>query len=174
MRKDASNRHGIRMAATGLFLFLVCRFVHSAPLPPPPPLSSPKMKSPLKVWVIGEVKRPSEYPLTPGSTVSDAMDAAGGTTSKADCTRLNLSATILDGSILHVPSFQTGFVSRLTLNHSSALELVTLPGIGPVLAERIVEQREKKGLFKNARDLLRVPGIGPRKLKRILQHATLE
>lgn len=55
----------------------------------------------------------------------------------------------------------------LDLNHASAQELDALPGIGPVLARRIVERRERQGAFRHVDELLSVPGIGPRLLERL-------
>jgi competence protein ComEA len=52
---------------------------------------------------------------------------------------------------------------RLAINRASARDLEALPGIGPSLAKRIVEEREKAGPFRSPRDLLRVKGIGPKK-----------
>jgi competence ComEA-like helix-hairpin-helix protein len=52
---------------------------------------------------------------------------------------------------------------RIAINRASALDLEALPGIGPALAKRIVEEREKAGPFRSPRDLLRVKGIGPKK-----------
>jgi competence protein ComEA len=52
---------------------------------------------------------------------------------------------------------------RIAINRASALDLEALPGIGPALAKRIVEERGKAGPFRSPRDLLRVKGIGPKK-----------
>ncbi|MFQ5898862.1 MAG: ComEA family DNA-binding protein [Candidatus Methylomirabilia bacterium] len=56
---------------------------------------------------------------------------------------------------------------RLDLNRASVAELQRLPGIGPILARRIVETRQRDGPFRDAEDLRRVPGIGEKKLEAI-------
>ncbi len=61
----------------------------------------------------------------------------------------------------------------LDLNQASAAELEKLPGIGPVLARRIVEWRETHGPFRSVQDLLKVPGIGPKTLEKILDRITV-
>jgi len=61
----------------------------------------------------------------------------------------------------------------LDLNRATAAELEKLPGIGPVLAKRIVEWRETHGPFQSVQDLLKVPGIGPKKLEELLDRVTV-
>ncbi len=63
---------------------------------------------------------------------------------------------------------------RLDLNCASVAELAGLPGIGPVLAQRIVARREERGGFASAGELLAVRGIGPRKLSRLLDKVAVE
>ncbi len=65
------------------------------------------------------------------------------------------------------PKNQSPAFSPVDLNRAGADELERLPGLGPALAERILEYREKKGTFKTVQELLRVPGIGPKKLAQI-------
>jgi competence ComEA-like helix-hairpin-helix protein len=60
------------------------------------------------------------------------------------------------------------YAVRVPINSASAVTLSVLPGIGPVLAGRIVEFRERRGPFRDAADLAEVPGLGPRTLERIL------
>ncbi len=65
------------------------------------------------------------------------------------------------------PKNQTPVFAPVDLNQAGADELERLPGLGPALAERILEYREKNGGYKSVRELLRVPGIGPKKLAQI-------
>jgi len=62
---------------------------------------------------------------------------------------------------------------RLDLNHATPADLRQLPGIGPTLAQRIVEARERQGRFISAEDLRRVPGIGPKKFEAIRELVTV-
>ena len=71
------------------------------------------------------------------------------------------------GVSVHVDRAAAAEDARLNINTASAAELEALPGIGPVLSEAIVAQREKAGAFTKAEDLLEVPGIGEKKLDAI-------
>lgn len=88
---------------------------------------------------------------------------------------LNLAATLVDGEQVLVPGPE-GSVSAaaaggrdgpIHLNRATAAELDELPGIGPVIAQRIVDHRESNGPFQTIEDLLDVPGIGEAKLASI-------
>jgi competence protein ComEA len=76
-------------------------------------------------------------------------------------------ATAPADSVRHAPATTDG---PLDLNRASAAELDRLPGIGPVLAGRIVEHRARHGPFRSPEELLAVPGIGPRLLERLRPH----
>jgi competence protein ComEA len=108
--------------------------------------------------------------LPGGSRIADAILAAGGARADALLTALNLAATVVNGQQLVVPavspadsaiSHQDG---RVAINLADAVTLENLPGVGPVLAQRIVEHRERYGPFAVVEDLLDVPGIGEAKL----------
>ena len=137
-------------------------------LPPPTP-------APLQVHVAGAVEQPGVYALPRGSIVEDAIQAAGGAAPGADTDRVNLAAELVGGERILVPAIvtaQPGVMSAasdglLNLNTATAGELETLPGIGPGLAQSIVEYRESHGPFAAVEDLLFVPGIGPSRLAQI-------
>ncbi len=122
----------------------------------------------LTIHVTGAVGRPGVVHVPEGSRVVDAIAAAGGATADADFTTLNLAALAIDASHVHVPA--QGEASSdlasdgIDLNTATASELETLPGVGPVLAARIVAFREDHGPFATVEDLLDVPGIGEAKL----------
>ncbi|MEX1208632.1 MAG: ComEA family DNA-binding protein [Acidimicrobiia bacterium] len=124
----------------------------------------------LTVHVSGAVARPGLVSLPGGSRIADAILAAGGARADALLTALNLAATVVNGQQLVVPavspadsaiSHQDG---RVAINLADAVALEALPGVGPVLAQRIVEHRERFGPFAVVEDLLDVPGIGEAKL----------
>ena len=123
--------------------------------------------TPLWVHVAGEVARPGLYRLPAGARVADALAAAGGATGAARLGSLNLARPLEDGEQLVVPGpAAAGAVpgartdGKVDLNRASPAELDALPGIGPVLAARIVAYRDANGGFRAVRDLRRVQGIG--------------
>ncbi len=122
-----------------------------------------------EVHVAGWVVEPGVVSVHSGSIVADAIELAGGLKVGADSTAINLAAALHQGDQVIVPGLdQTdgggsdgGVVS---LNRATVEELQDLPGVGPVLATRIVDHREANGRFETVEDLLEVPGIGEAKL----------
>ena len=109
--------------------------------------------------------------LPKDSRVQDALDAVGGVTDEADLTSINLAGILYDGDQIHVPSLADRVDDSPTLatptgghlvfvNRATAEELQELPGVGPVLAERIVAYRDTNGDFANLTELGEVDGIG--------------
>lgn len=129
---------------------------------------------PVYVHVSGAVVRPGLYRLVEGARVIDAIAAAGGVTAEADDGAVNLARRLADGEQLRLPTLgETPVVSgepgvasdgRVDLNTADVAALDTLPRIGPALAQRIVEWRERNGPFTSVEDLLSVPGIGEKML----------
>jgi competence protein ComEA len=136
----------------------------AAPVASLPPAVS---DAPLLIHVAGEVVRPGLYRLAGGARVADALAAAGGATERADLAAVNLARVLEDGEQLVVPGPAPPGAppgaredGKVDLNRASAAELDALPGIGPVLASRIVAYRDAHGGFGSVRDLRRVQGIG--------------
>jgi len=126
------------------------------------------------VDVTGEVIHPGVFQLPPNSRVIDAIKAAGGQGKFADLTTINLARIIKDGEQIYVDRKFPGSSgirnsgsrsnSIININRASAKELESLPGIGPVLAARIIEYRKSNGPFTSVDDLKKVPGVGGSKL----------
>ncbi|WP_287919556.1 ComEA family DNA-binding protein [Cellulomonas sp.] len=127
------------------------------------------------VDVAGAVVHPGVVRLPAGSRVVDALTAAGGADADADLTRLNLARLLVDAEQVlvsrqgdpvapaagaGVPAPGAAGDSRVDLNTADAATLETLPGIGPVLAERIAAYRQEHP-FSSVDELLDVVGIGP-------------
>jgi len=122
------------------------------------------------VHVIGRVRRPGVITLAFGSRVADAVDAAGGLRDGATSGDLNLARVLVDGEQVIVGRDRaaadgpTGPASTsdglLDLNAATAAQLEELPGVGPVLAGRIVAWREANGPFPSVEILGEVSGIG--------------
>jgi competence protein ComEA len=124
----------------------------------------------ITVHVSGAVAWPGVVAVADDSRVADVVIAAGGATSDADLSGVNLAAQVRDGERVVVPSVSaaqpggTFSDGRFDLNTADAVGFESLPGIGPVLAARIVSYREDNGMFESVEDLLDVPGIGESKL----------
>lgn len=123
------------------------------------------------VHVSGAVKRPGLVTVSDMARVADAIAGAGGAATGADLGNLNLAASVRDGDQIVVPligaadpSAGTASDRGIDLNRATAAELEGLPGVGPVLAGRIVAYRDLHGSFTAVEDLLDVGGIGEAKL----------
>lgn len=123
------------------------------------------------VHVIGQVVNPGVVHLPTGARVTDAITAAGGATAAADVSAVNLARVLVDGEQILVPRpgevvtppqrVAGGAADALTdLNSATLTELDALPGIGPVLAQRILDWRAAHGRFADVEELAEVPGIG--------------
>jgi len=128
------------------------------------------------VHVVGEVKEPGVYDLPADSRITDAIEAAGGATKDADLTSINLARVLFDGEQIFIgninsaaapstsssssSSSSTNPAGRININMANAAQLDQLPGIGPVIAGRIVEYRNQNGPFRQLTDLKQVSGIG--------------
>jgi competence protein ComEA len=147
---------------------------YAARSPEPPPVAvSPVLAGSgvITVHVAGAVRVPGLVEVPGGSRVADAIVAAGGVMPGADLQGVNLAAPLADGQQLVVPLEVDGSPGaaaadgRIRINVAGAAELEGLPGVGPVLAQRIVDYRDQHGPFTVVEDLLDVPGIGEAKLE---------
>ena len=134
------------------------------------------------VDVVGKVRRPGVYRLPSGARVTDAVAAAGGVLSGVDPVSVNLARKLSDGEqlVIGLPSGaasaaggpSTGEVSAngtgtapVDLNSATTAQLDALPGVGPVLAQRIVDWRTQHGRFASVDQLRSVSGIGDAKFR---------
>lgn len=158
------------LVAVGAGVVFGLRTTAQAPVGSSPSTSSAlgEIGESVSVHVAGWVVDPGVVETQAGSRVADVIGAAGGFRPGASVDAVNLAAPVVDGQQVVVPgprepgeqvepNSQDGLVH---LNTAEASELEELPGVGPVLADRIVEYRERNGPFEVAEDLLEVPGIG--------------
>lgn len=138
----------------------------------------------LQVYVSGAVVNPGVYTMAPGDRVTDAVAAAGGATSDAQLSAINMALRVQDEGQYHVPSVgetppvssaplagqsqpRTGDSGLLDLNTALAAELEDLPGIGEILAAAIIDYRETNGGFQSIQEITEVPRIGPATFEKI-------
>jgi competence protein ComEA len=141
-------------------------------------VSEPRPATPttVVVHVAGRVASPGVVELPAGSRVVDALDAAGGVLPDTALDAVNLARVLVDGEQVRVglppdpavqssepPAAAAGSLpdGPIDLNTATAADLEELPGVGPVLAGRIVAWREENGPFTAVDQLLEVAGIGP-------------
>jgi competence protein ComEA len=193
-------REVIALALVGALVLAgaVVAFARARPkgeVPPPAPVAAPSpvpTASPatrLFVHVAGAVRSPGVYEFATGARVIDAVRAAGGAGPGADLNAVNLARPVADGERVYIPRRgeapppETGAggsdatapsaQAKVNLNTATEAQLEDLPGIGPVLAQRIIEYRTQHGPFRSVRDLLKVEGIGEKKFATIEPHVTV-
>jgi competence protein ComEA len=141
------------------------------------------------VQVAGEVARPGVYRIPAGSRVTDAVQHAGGLTSRADQAGVNLVARVQDGQQVIVPRRGAGGASvgvagsaptgtpgaatgPISLSSATAEQLDSLDGIGPTLAQRILQYRQAHGGFSSIDQLRQVEGIGDKRFANLKKAVT--
>jgi competence protein ComEA len=153
---------------------------------PAVPAAKPSAPAAVVVAVGGKVRKPGLVELPPGSRVADALQAAGGANPGVDVAPLNLARKVADGELIMVgvtpppgvaPTGPAGpaqpGAGPINLNTATLADLDTLPGVGPVLAQRILEAREAQGGFHAVSDLRQVSGIGTARYEQLKDLVTV-
>jgi competence protein ComEA len=136
------------------------------------------------VAVAGKVRRPGLVELSAGSRVADAIKAAGGVVKNTDIGYLNLARKVTDGELIVVGATPSSGAppgsgdaadpsGKINLNIATTQQLDGLPGVGPVLAERILSFRDAHGGFRSVTDLRQVDGIGPARYEQLKDLVTV-
>ncbi|MBQ6297287.1 MAG: helix-hairpin-helix domain-containing protein [Selenomonadaceae bacterium] len=162
---------GISALVVLFILFFIGLMEDDTPALPPP---TPPVKK-ISVYVSGQVKNISVVELedTGNLRFIDAVNKAGGLTNFADTEAVNLAEKLTDGQHVHIPTKEILFQEQnfssasssdlVNINTADAERLATLKGIGPALAQRIIDYREQNGNFKSIDELKNVRGIGQKK-----------
>lgn len=151
--------------------------------PPPAPvrMSSDGGNKATRIYVhvAGAVRRPGLLRMADGSRVADALSRAGGPGPRADLGAVNLAARLADGQQILVPrsggatepsgagspaGASTGAVAGVHLSTATVEQLDGVDGIGPTLAQRIIDYRDEHGGFRSLAELAQVDGIGEKRL----------
>lgn len=149
------------------------------------------------VHVAGAVEKPGLYKLSSDSRVNDALISSGGLSVEADRNwfdqNINLAQKLQDGIKLYFPSqteiaalgvrkdvvlnsnanFSFDTQVKININTADMVELDKLSGIGPSLAQKIIDYRTTNGFFKSIEDITKVPGIGQKLLEAIKNKITI-
>ena len=149
----------------------------------------------IKVHITGEVNSPGLYELEEGSRINDLILLAGNKTEKADLNKVNLAYELSDGEKIYIPSIfdensayiyneagqnvleSNEFVSKaekININKANSSDLQQISGIGPSLAEKIINYRNSNGKFNSIEELKNVSGIGDKKFESIKEYLTLK
>ena len=175
-------------------IFTLCGWLLLQHVQSPPHLADPKPSAPLltpqpqaglpfAVYITGAVIKPGLYEAKEGMRVLDIVNLAGGLQSGGAGDTVNMAQLVKDGQHIVIPasnaikSSTSPSVSRagkkININTADKNELDQLPGIGPAIAEKLIEHRTSKGPFRDLGELQDVSGIGEAKYRQLAPHITL-
>ena len=190
-RRSLAKLTGFAIAVSGIFVWL--NRPHAQDMPQIIASGSPISVAPISsaamnivVDVEGKVHHAGLQTLPSGSRVADAIAAAGGLKATINNGELNLAARLSDGQLLFVGrpqggaaaessgnSTNSGGTTQISLNSATESDFESLPGVGPVLAKRILDWRTQHGTFSSLQDLQNIPGIGPKVFANLSPYLTL-
>lgn len=150
---------------------------------------SKKADDVIYIHIVGEVRNQGVVTLNKGQRIMDAIEKAGGVTEEADLSKVNLAFVLSDGQKVRIPSVNDEVSSseefvtasggynvvqggsggsvgvKVNINTASQTELETISGVGPSLAAKIINYREKNGKFRSIEELKNISGIGDAKFE---------
>ena len=198
---DSLARYRPYLAMLFLFAIVLIGTIYFLRRPEPAPpvtivTTTPRPSATIALLIVdvrGAVNKPGVYTLTVGSRVQDALTAAGDVLGNADTRALNLARKLNDGEQIYVPLVgeatiapptaaakssaartPTAPLGKININTATLEQLDTLPGIGPAIAQRIIDYRTQNGDFKKIDDLKNVRGIGDVMFDQIKDLVTLQ
>ncbi len=127
----------------------------------------------IEAEIKGQVENPGVYTLKNGARIQDLIQSAGGETEVADLSALNLLEELRTGEVVVVGKLSIeGKSEKVSLNTAEKEELMTLPGIGEAMADRILEYRSEHR-FTTIEQLMEVKGIGEKKFEKLREYLAL-
>lgn len=136
----------------------------------PEPVTKPTL---IKVEIRGAVRMPGVYEVVSGTTLETLIAFAMGTDVSADLRQINLTAPLMDGVKYVIPTITEETTDKININQATLEMLMTLPGIGKVTAQRILDFRAKEGPFMRIEDIQLVSGIGAQTYENIQAFITI-
>ena len=147
----------------------------------------------ITVYVCGAVNKPGVISLAENARIIDAVKICGGTLPIADLTKINMAQPLKDGMQIIVPEkivnlqnntqneiksidhkvAKSNSSDKININTADQSELDQLPGIGPAMAQAIIDYRNNEGSFQSLEDLMKVRGIGEAKFNKLKDKATI-
>ncbi len=127
------------------------------------------------VYISGEVTNPQVLKIENGKRLVDAVECCGGLTNEADSNAINLALILKEENHYIIPAIgekininapnldANNITFTIDINSATVTDLKTLPGVGDVLAQRIIDKREELGKFSAIEQLMDVSGIGEKK-----------
>ena len=157
--------------------------------PPPPQEEISTAKKEISVYVSGQVKTPAVVTFEDDENLKivDAVNAAGGVTEFADTEFINLSENLSDGQHIHIPTKEISLQEKtaptpdknssgglININTADEKELQKIRGVGPAIAQRIIDFREQNGNFKSIDEIKKVRGIGEKTFEKMKDSITTQ
>ena len=140
----------------------------------------------IKVYITGQVQQPGVIEVPNGCRLNEAIEMAGGFLPEADLLRVNLAIKVEDEGMYLIPkigedappmdsiiSGSQGDTDKVNINKADQSQLETLPRIGPVTAQNIIQYREENGPFMSIEDIMNVPRIGEKTFEGLKDHITV-
>jgi len=147
------------------------------------------------VCITGEIQNPGTYEMAEGTRVKDLVNIAGGLKDSSDTSRLNLARKLIDEDLVVIPAkvtanqntmlsekgsdvqtnnaAESNTNNKINLNTASSSELISIPGIGKVTAEKIIKYREEKGFFSKIEQLMEIDRIGEATFNKIKDYVEI-
>ncbi len=147
-----------------LSLALIGHLVNRQHSPVSVHISEPDAAERIRVSVTGEVRKPGDYSVKKGARVCEVIYTAGGITINADIEYIDLDALVMDATTINIPSLDDNSIPSvvpvININTADKSSLMLIPGVGELLAQRIIDYRINNGKFSDISEIRNVRGIG--------------